>query len=81
MKQWLTGSNTFKTLGHLKFSHMGAHLDVEILPHLSPYFAMLHPHIFNLWMALYPGQLLKRGQEALHSCAILRDIIKEIKAK
>ena len=79
MAHWSTGSNTFKMLGHLKFSHMGAHLDVEILPHLSPYFAMLHPHIFNLWMALYPGQLLGRGREASHSCTTLRDIIKAFK--
>ena len=79
MKQRLSSSHTFNTLGHLKFSHMGAHLDVEILPHLSPYFAMLHPHISNLWMALYPGQLLERGREASHCCTTLHDIIKVFK--
>jgi hypothetical protein len=78
IKQWLAATN-LNTLGHTKFSHMGAHIDVEILPHLSPYFSPLRSHICNLWTALFPNQLSTGGPHASHSKATILDLIKAFK--
>ena len=79
IKQWLVADN-LNALGHLKFSHMGAHFDIEILRHLSPYFIPLRPHINTLWNALFPTRFSGMGEEASHSKAKIRDLIEAFKS-
>ena len=75
---WLSASN-LKMLGHTKFSQMTAHINVDILPYLSPYFTSLGPHIFKLWTALFPSIALVNNASASHSDATLLDLINALK--
>lgn len=76
ISSWLTASN-LKTLGHTKFSQMAAHVEVDILPHLSTYFTSLGPHIRTLWDVLFPT--IKCTKDASHSNAKLHDFIDALK--
>lgn len=80
MKNWLA-VNTFSVLGHLKHSHMSCHFEELILPHISPYFAPLRPHLRNLWSTLHP-QITKTvpvGHQGSHSLATARSVIEVFK--
>lgn len=76
IRYWLSASN-LKALGHIKYSHMSVHFDVEILQHLSTYFKTLGPHILKLWDSLSIGK--KMDASASHSLATLRDLINAFK--
>jgi hypothetical protein len=78
IRDWLTADN-LRSLGHMKFSHMGAHFKDTVLSHVSPYFTALQPHIISLWHALFPNGFQGEGQEASHSLATLRDLINTFK--
>jgi hypothetical protein len=79
VRSWLSISN-LRTLGHIKYSQMVAHMNLDILPFLSAYFKPLGPHIAKLWTALFPSssQNLK-GISASHSVATLPDFIRALK--
>jgi hypothetical protein len=74
---WLSATS-LKSLGHVKFSMMTTHFSIAILPHLSPCFELLKPHICNLWAALFPSQDMS-NQDASRSVATLRDLINAFK--
>jgi hypothetical protein len=79
ISSWLS-ANSLNMLGHAKFSQMTAHINVDILPHLSTYFKPLSPHIFKLWTTLFPStSILPKDSDASHSVATLRDLINTFK--
>jgi hypothetical protein len=74
IKEWLCANN-LGTLGHLKFSHMIGHFESHILPHISPYFYPLRPHLSTFRDTLLPRGLNSAAKEAVHSLATCQDVI------
>jgi len=76
MREWLE-QKSFSNLGHLKFSHMAHHFELIILPHISPYFDPLKPHLRKLWRALHSQitDTVPIGMDGSHSMANPMDII------
>jgi hypothetical protein len=74
---WLS-ANSLRLLGHTKFSMMTTHFTTDILPHLSPCFEPLKPHILKLWATLFPSKDMS-DRNASHSVATLRDLINTFK--
>lgn len=81
LKKWITTRDP-RTLGHLKYSHMIGHFETDVLPHISPYFKPLQPHISALWNILFPHRLTRPsiGKEATHSTATCADVINVFKS-
>jgi hypothetical protein len=81
MKDWIRTTDPVN-LGHLKYSHMIGHFELDILPYISPYFQPLKQHISALWNTLFPHRFTVPtvGKEATHSPATCLDIIKVFKA-
>ena len=77
ISHWLSATS-LNSLGHVKFSMMTTHFSIDILPHLSPYFELLKPHIRNLRAALFPSQDIS-NQDASRSVVTLRDLINTFK--
>lgn len=71
-----------KMVANLKFSSMIAYFEEDILPHISPYFKPLKPHISALWNVLFPQRLTQPmvGKEATHSTATCLDVINIFKS-
>lgn len=75
MRDWLKPVS-LSYLGHAKFSQMGCMFEDVILPHISPYFLPLKPHLIAFWRALHPC-----GSEGLplrnhgRSCATAQEIL------
>lgn len=80
LRVWLE-QTSFEALGHMKFSHMAHHLDIVILPHISPYFDPLKPHLRSIWRALHPQIAVNVpiGRAGSHSTASPMDIINVLK--
>lgn len=78
ISSWLSANN-LKTLGHTKFSMMTAHLEVEILPHLSAHFDPIKAHIKKLCHTLFPQGVINVASPS-RSVADLRDLINTLKA-
>lgn len=81
MKHWLS-LNNFSILGHMKHSQMSScHFETVILPHISPYFKPLKPHLLAFWHALYPRgpSTLPAGMSDSHSLATCQSIINVLK--
>ena len=80
MREWLQ-QTSFSVLGHLKYSHMAHHFELLILPHISPYFNPLKPHLRRLWHALHPQitDNVPLGRDGSHSTASPMDVINVFK--
>jgi Fungal protein kinase len=76
MKHWLN-VNTFSVVGHLKYSHMSCHSEEVILPHISPFFEPLKPHLKAFWHVLHPQRttILPVGTSGSHSQATAGSIV------
>jgi len=81
IKNWLLTKDP-SIVGQLKFSSMMGYFEEDILPHISPYFKPLKPHISALWGVLFPHRLTQPivGKEAMHSTATCADVINVFKS-
>jgi hypothetical protein len=81
IQQWIHTKDP-KTLGNMKFTHMIALFEEDILPCISPYFKPITPFISGLWNILFPQRLTKPtvGKESMQSPATCLDVINIFKS-
>jgi hypothetical protein len=80
IKEWLTATR-LSPLGIQKYGHTIGHLDEFILPHFSPYFDQLKPHVVAMWNVIFPSRLhgIPAGKKGVQSDATFGDIINVFK--